>query len=136
MKKLVIFFTIFILLVSVGNLVSYGADRPLDGFCAEVGMTGDICTQDYQDKSEGDGDLLSKDGIVKRTFDLMSWLTGLLAGVFIVVGAFRLITSGGNKDTIKSARNTVVYAAIGLAVIILSNLIINFVIGLSNEANS
>lgn len=126
---------IFSLSLVHSNGVVNAEVRPLDGFCEEVGGQGDVCELDKQDKAESDTDLLSQDGIVKRVFDLMSWLTGLLAGIFIVVGAFKLITSGGNKDSVKSARNTIIYAAVGLAVIILGNLIINVVIGLSNEAN-
>ena len=129
---------VFSLSLSLASSKAAYADpvRPLDSFCTEVGNTGDICELDQNDKTAGDNGLLAKDGIVKKVFDLLSWLTGLLAGIFIIVGGFRLITSGGNKDTVKSARNTVIYAAVGLAVIILANLIINVVIGLSNQANS
>ncbi len=140
MKKLTKLIAIFVFVVALSQFAagskSYAEEvRPLDSFCEEVGGTGDICALDAQDKAESDTDLLSEDGIVKRTFDLISWLTGLLAGIFIIVGAFKIMTSGGNKDSVKSARNTIIYAAVGLAVIILGKLIINVVIGLSNQAN-
>ncbi len=129
-------FVLSLSLIALGGARASAATvRPLEEFCNEVGNQNDVCKLDGQDQAEGDQGLLRPDGIVKRVFDLMSWLTGLLAGIFIIVGAIRLITSGGNKDTIKSARNTVIYAVVGLAVIILANLIINFVIALSNEAN-
>lgn len=139
-KLLILIFTLtgmLLLGLNVAPARAFAAAvRPLESFCTETGGQGEVCDLDRQDKAESDTDLLSQDGIVKKVFDLVSWLTGLLAGVFIIVGGFRLITSGGNKDTVKSTRNTVIYAAVGLAVIILANLIINVVVGLSNKASN
>ncbi|MDQ5914080.1 MAG: hypothetical protein QG623_699 [Patescibacteria group bacterium] len=113
--------------------------RPLNAFCEEVkngnpagvggsGKQPEVCEQDNADpKGES---LLSSGGIVDRVFKLISWLTGLLAVIFIMVGGFKFATSGGNKESVKSARNMIIYAMVGLAVILLSNLIFNIIIGI------
>ena len=44
----------------------------------------------------------------------------------IIVGGFRYITSGGNDTSVTSAKNTILYAIIGLVVVALAQLIVRF----------
>ena len=46
---------------------------------------------------------------------------------FLVLGAFRWITSGGDKDSIANARKTIVNALIGLAILALAVVIVTVV---------
>jgi hypothetical protein len=58
--------------------------------------------------------------------------------LFIVIGAFQWITSGGDKSKVEAARNHIIAAVIGLVIIALSFVIINVVItalGLGNLTN-
>jgi len=62
----------------------------------------------------------------------------LAALLYIVIGAFQWITSGGDKAKVESARNHIVAAVIGLILIALSFVIINVVmqaLGLGNLSN-
>lgn len=52
----------------------------------------------------------------------------LAALLFIVIGAFQWITSGGDKQRVADARNHILAAVIGLIVIALSFVIINVII--------
>lgn len=52
----------------------------------------------------------------------------LAALLFIVIGAFQWITSGGDKQKVADARNHIIAAVIGLVIIALSFVIINVVI--------
>ena len=52
----------------------------------------------------------------------------LAALLFIVIGAFQWITSGGDKQKVADARNHIIAAVIGLIIIALSFVIINVVI--------
>ena len=54
-------------------------------------------------------------------------IAGLLSVVFIFVGGFSFILSGGQEDKIKSAVGTIRYAIIGLIVTILATVIIGTV---------
>ncbi len=51
----------------------------------------------------------------------------LLALAFIIWGSIRWIMSGGDKTKVQSARNTLIYAVVGLIFIFLSFLIINLI---------
>lgn len=117
-----------------GRMVFADEVKPLEGFCNEVGADKEVCANSASDP--GGKSLLEKDGIVDRVFRLISWLTGMLAVVFIFVGGFKLAVSGGDKDSVKSARNMIIYAMVGLTVILLSNLIFNLIIGLVKGTSS
>lgn len=64
---------------------------------------------------------------------------GIIAALlFIIIGAFNWITSGGAKDKVESARNHIVAAIVGLVIIFLSVVILNFVLtilGIGSLAN-
>lgn len=51
----------------------------------------------------------------------------LAALVFIIIGAFQWITSGGDKQKVESARNHIIAAIIGLVIVVLSFVIINVI---------
>lgn len=51
-------------------------------------------------------------------------LVGLIAVIMIIYGGIRYMTSGGNPDVIKNAREILKWSIIGLIVIILSQVII------------
>lgn len=54
----------------------------------------------------------------------------IAALLFILIGAFQWITSGGDKGKVESARNHIVAAIIGLIIIVLTLVIVNFVLEL------
>ena len=54
---------------------------------------------------------------------------GTLSVVMIIVGGIRYTTSGGNEKSVTAAKNTIMYAVIGLVVALLAGAIVNFVIG-------
>lgn len=56
-------------------------------------------------------------------------IIALLSILFVVIGGFKYVTSVGNPEGAKSAKDTILYALIGLAVGISANIIINFVLG-------
>jgi lipopolysaccharide/colanic/teichoic acid biosynthesis glycosyltransferase len=53
----------------------------------------------------------------------------------LIWGAIKWITSGGDKGKVDAARNTIVAAVIGLIVLLLSFVIINFAIQIVGAGN-
>jgi hypothetical protein len=72
--------------------------------------------------------------IVHTIVNLLSAVVGIVAVIMIIVGGFRYITSGGNDTSVTSAKNTILYAVIGLVVVALAQLIVRFT--LSKLTNS
>ena len=56
-------------------------------------------------------------------------VTSVIAVIFVVVGGINYMTSGGDPTKAQKAKNTIIYALIGLAICALSFAIVNFVIG-------
>lgn len=58
---------------------------------------------------------------------LLLW-GGAVALLFIIIGGFRFIISMGNPEGVEKARNTVLYAILGLILIFLSYLIVAYLL--------
>lgn len=55
-------------------------------------------------------------------------LAAIIGAVFLVIGGVRYITSQGVEEAQEQAKNTILYAVIGLIMIALSAAIVNFVV--------
>lgn len=75
----------------------------------------------------GAGD--NSDAPLKIALQLTFEIIGAVAVLIITIGAFRLIVSRGNPEGLNRARNTIIYAAIGLVVSIAAYSIVTFVVG-------
>jgi ABC-type Fe3+ transport system permease subunit len=60
--------------------------------------------------------------------NILSTIVGIIAVIMIVVAGFRYITSAGDTNKITSARNTLLYAVIGLVIVALAQVIVRFVL--------
>jgi hypothetical protein len=67
--------------------------------------------------------------IIHTIVNLLSVIVGVVAVIMIIVGGFRYITSGGNDASVTSAKNTILYAIIGLVVVALAQLMVRFILG-------
>ena len=74
-------------------------------------------------------DVTSFASIRDSIINTLLYVAGSLAVVMIVYGAFRYVSSNGNTANITAAKNTILYAVIGLIITILAFAIVNFVIG-------
>jgi hypothetical protein len=61
-------------------------------------------------------------------------IAGLMALLYLVVGGFRYLTAGGNDEQLKSARQMITWAVIGLITIIVSYTIYSTIIYTLNAA--
>lgn len=75
------------------------------------------------------GDTTGAADIVKDLINLLLWAIGVLAVIMIIHSGLKYVTSRGDAAGVKSAKDTLLYAVIGLVVAILAFAIVNFVIG-------
>ncbi len=66
---------------------------------------------------------------VKSILQIVLGILGAIAVLMLVLAALKFITSQGNPEEVAKARNTIIYTAIGLIVIISAQAIVTFVIG-------
>lgn len=70
---------------------------------------------------------LSISTVITNVIDWVLALAGGVAVLFLILGGLQYITSSGNKDKAETAKQTILYAVIGLIVIALSYVIVAFV---------
>jgi hypothetical protein len=60
--------------------------------------------------------------------NILSIAVGIVAVIMIILGGLRYVTSGGSSEKITSAKNTILYALIGLIIVALAQVIVRFVL--------
>ena len=64
--------------------------------------------------------------IIHTIINLLSAVVGIVAVVMIIIGGLRYITSGGNDTGVASAKNTILYAIIGLIIVAFAQILVRF----------
>jgi hypothetical protein len=78
--------------------------------------------------SGGSGDASRIDGIIVVAINIFSLIVGIAAVIMIIIGGLKYVTSVGDTTSINSAKNTILYAVVGLIVVALAQIIARFVI--------
>ena len=69
----------------------------------------------------------SLDGILALILNILSAIVGLLALIFIILAGMRYVMSAGNSEGTNTAKNTILYAVIGLLIVALAQIIVKFI---------
>lgn len=91
----------------------------------------EICNGSYdevQKAAAGCNETRTLPGTADNVINTTIGIVGLLAVIFIIVGGFQYITSSGDAAKATKAKNTILYAVIGLVIALLAYAIVNFVI--------
>lgn len=73
-------------------------------------------------------DLFGVGGTFSTITNVLLFIIGAIAVIMIVIGGMRYVLSGGDSTQITAAKNTILYAIIGIVVAILAYAAVNFVI--------
>jgi multisubunit Na+/H+ antiporter MnhB subunit len=73
--------------------------------------------------------VISANTLVANGFNLMYFLAGAIAVIMIIFAGIMYTTSSGDTGRVTKAKNLLMYAIIGLIVILVAFTITNFVIG-------
>ncbi len=115
--------TIIMLTVVLGLqglvIVPVMAQSNSDAVCEGVALTGADCTS-----TSGP----SVESTIALVVNILSVVVGVVAVIMIIVGGLKYITSGGDSNGISSAKNTILYAIIGLVIVALAQVIVKFVL--------
>lgn len=97
--------------------------------CAGKAMA--LTVQEGAEAARADGmpaELVGPEGVFTRFSNIALYVVGAISVLMLVWGGLRYILSGGDSKKITDAKNTVLYAIIGLAISFLAYAIINFVL--------
>ena len=66
--------------------------------------------------------------VIATAINILSAIGGLIAVIMIIIGGIKYITSGGDSNSVSSAKNTILYAIVGLIVVAFAQVIVQFVL--------
>jgi len=66
--------------------------------------------------------------VLKRIINIFSIVVGAVSVIMIIIGGFRYIISGGDSAGVSGAKNTILYALVGLVIVLFAQLIVKFVV--------
>lgn len=72
--------------------------------------------------------------LITNIVNIFSVIVGIIAVVMIIIGGFRYITSGGDSGNVTGAKNTILYAIVGLVIVALAQFIVKFVLAKATGA--
>lgn len=87
-----------------------------------------VCTAGTADSSLCAGKDETINPLVKTITDVLLFAIGTVSVIMIIVGGIRYTTSNGDSSRVTAAKNTILYAVIGLVVALLAYVIVNFVV--------
>ncbi len=91
----------------------------------------DGTVQDGADAARGaqqSADLFGSSGIFRTITNVLLFVLGAVSVIMIIIGGLRYVISGGNSTAVTAAKNTILYAIVGVIVALLAYAIINFVL--------
>ena len=99
---------------------------------SSVSAAGDVCSSSASSEvkeaagcSGGSDDLPD---IIVNILNVIIGVAGFISVIWIIIGGVNYMTSSGDPNKTKKARDTILYACIGLVICVLSFAIVNFVI--------
>lgn len=97
-----------------------------------------VCTTDPSSGLSGGADcargadqppeLFGDGGIFQTVTNVLLFIIGAIAVIMLIIGGIRYVVSGGDSAAVTSAKNTILYAVVGIVVAILAYALVNFVV--------
>ena len=97
-----------------------------------------MSVQEGAEAARGDGmptQLIGKDGVFTQITNTVLYAVGIISVIMLIYGGLRYVISGGDSKKVTDAKNTILYAIIGLIISILAFSIVNFVINAVTGTN-
>ena len=111
-----------------GSNLDLGADKSScisdDGKPAGAG---NVCGRDADGHAIPCSDS-ALNNLITQIINVFSIIVGVIAVIMIIYGGFRYITSGGDSGKVGEAKNTIVFALVGLIIVALAQFIVKFVL--------
>lgn len=124
MKKIKLLLLALLMSLSLGGFVApvYAAETSQASVCEGIGALGpsEDCAEDPSGLTVGK--------LVRTIVRLLSYAVGAISVIMILIGSFKYMTSKGESASIKSAKDTIMYALIGIVIAVLAQLLVRFVL--------
>jgi len=119
-------------LIAVFAVIVFNVFFVAPSFAADLTIQGGANSAQGSDQQS---DLFGSTGVFKTITNTLLFILGAISVIMIIVGGLRYVVSGGDSSAVNAAKNTILYAIVGVIVAILAYAIINFVIGSFTNGN-
>ena len=98
---------------------------------------GDLSIEGGANSAKGNGqasDLFGETGIFRTVTNILLFLVGAVSVIMLIIGGIRYVVSGGDQSAVTAAKNTILYAIVGIVVAFLAYAAVNFVVSSLGQA--
>lgn len=74
--------------------------------------------------------------LITQIINIFSVIVGIIAVIMVIYGGLKFITSGGDSGRLTSAKQTILYAIIGLIIVALAQFVVKFVLSKANNSTT
>ena len=74
-------------------------------------------------------DLFGASGVFTTITNVLLFIIGAISVIMVIIGGLRYVPSGGDSTNVSAAKNTILYAIVGVIIALLAYAIVNFVLG-------
>jgi uncharacterized membrane protein len=107
-----------------------------NGFVSAADASDAVCDTLTQAGESCDGSRSTIQKVVGFALTTLSWLAGIIAVIMLIVSGLRFMTASGDPQSISSAKRGVIFALVGIVVVIISQSIVRFVVNKSTTPAS
>lgn len=125
LKRFFASLSLILLLCTAVPATGYASWNPFGKvYCGGTAKDSAICV----DRKKTDNPLTGTNGLILKIADIVAVIAGIAAVIMLIVSGLRFIQAGGNAEAVAGARRGLLYALVGIVVIMLSRAIIGFVL--------
>lgn len=88
-----------------------------------------VCKDEKSQQNSDSNSFYGANGILMKATNIVTIVVGIASVIMIIVGGIKYATSSGDSGNVNSAKNTILYAIIGLIIAMVARSIVGFVIG-------
>jgi len=103
-----------------------------DSTCVDVNGGDSLSIQNAANctkSKDQSGDLFGESGVFRIITNVLLFIIGAISVIMLIIGGIRYTVSGGDSGAITTAKNTILYAIVGIVVALLAFAVVNFVLG-------
>jgi type IV secretory pathway VirB2 component (pilin) len=120
-------FGIFSLSTAPAVYADNGAN-PFQGACQAGKKEGTNVGKSPACSTNGSDPITGKNGVLPKIVSLMFYFAGVIALIIIIVSGIRYMTSGGDTQKTAGAKSALLYAVVGLLLVVLARAIVGYII--------
>lgn len=124
MKKLFASFALSLMLLLAMPVAAEAWSPFHDIHCGGPAKSSAVC----QDKKKTGNPVSGNGSLLLKITNLITIIAGVAAIIVIVVAGLKFVQSSGSSDDVTSARRTLIYAIVGLIVIVLARTLISLIL--------